>query len=82
MHKSVISLRMDCPCFVSFVLMAEINSEVGGFSHSVGKSRKGKKVLAWEHCNLIVPVAEVFSFRIKKHVLRLLYAEERAPLFR
>lgn len=42
--------------------MAEINSEVGGFSHSVGKkSREGKKVLAWEHHNLIVPVAEAFS---------------------
>lgn len=42
--------------------MAEINSKVGGFSHFVGKSRKGKKVLAWEHRNLIVPVAEAFSF--------------------
>lgn len=47
--------------------MAEINSEVGGFSHSVGKSREGKKVLAWEHRNLIVPVAEVF-FRLKKKI--------------
>lgn len=41
--------------------MAEINSEVGGFSHSVGKSRKGKKVLAREYHNLIVPVTEAFS---------------------
>jgi len=40
--------------------MAEINSEVGGFSHPVEKSRRGKKVLAWEHRNLIVPVADFF----------------------
>lgn len=54
MHRSVISLRLDCPSSVSSVLMAEINSGVGGFSHSVGKSRKGRKVLVWEHRNLIV----------------------------
>lgn len=82
MHKSVTSLRLDCPCFVSFVLMAEINSEVGGFSHSVGKSRKGEKVLAWEHRNLIVPVAEVFFLLKQKYVLSLLHTEERAPLVR
>lgn len=54
LQKSVISLGLDWPCFVSFVVMTEINSEVGGFNHSVGKRRKGKKVLAWEHRNLIV----------------------------
>lgn len=82
MHKSVTSLRLDCPSSLSFVLMAEINSEVGGFSHSVGKSRKGRKVLVWEHHNLIVPVAEVFSWWRKKYVLSFLYNEERASLFR
>lgn len=46
--------------------MAEINSEVGGFSHSVGKSRKGRKVLVWEHHNLIVTVPDFFFFRSKK----------------
>lgn len=68
LHKSVASLRMDCPSSLSFVLMAEINSEVGGFSHSVGKSRKGKKVLGWEHHNLIVPVAEVFFLLKNKNM--------------
>lgn len=55
-------LEIGLPLFYELCVMAEINSEVGGFSQSVEKSRKGKKVLAWEHDNLIVPVAEVFSF--------------------
>ena len=56
--------------------MAEINSEVGGFSHSGGKSRKGKKVLAQEHRNLIVPVAEVF-FLLKKKICTELAVHRR-----
>lgn len=55
-------LEIVLPLFYELSVMAEINSEVGGFSQSVEKSRKGKKVLAWEHHNLIVPVAEVFFF--------------------